>query len=103
MRLLPLIATAAFVVALPATAQTPANSFTVQQAETLPTRTLIIDGVAWRCDAQSLTCTSNGGRSQTAERACRRLVARVGQVTSFTWQGTALNAEQLAACNTAAA
>jgi hypothetical protein len=34
-----------------------------------------------------------------APRACRRVVARFGPVTEFSWKGETLSAEQLAACN----
>ncbi|WP_431307593.1 CC_3452 family protein, partial [Brevundimonas denitrificans] len=51
----------------------------------------------WRCDGA--TCTASGGANQPATRACRRVVARFGAVSSFSYKGVALSAEQIAACN----
>lgn len=61
---------------------------------------VIIDGAAWRCSGDS--CVAAGGDSQRPLRACRRVVAELGPVSAFTWQGQALSAEDIAACNTAA-
>ena len=59
---------------------------------------MIVDGTSWRCEPTGV-CTSSGGANQPATRACRRAVARLGQVTEFVWKGEALSAEALAACN----
>ncbi len=61
---------------------------------------VIIDGAAWRCAGD--TCTANGGESQRPLRACKRVVAELGQVSAFTWQGQALSAGDLNACNASA-
>ena len=94
---LPLLALcAAF--AAPAVAQTPAPTrVVIADAARVPARATIIDGANWRCEGQ--TCTASGGADQPAPRACRRVVARFGAVTEFSWKGTALSAEQLAVCN----
>lgn len=94
---LPLLALcAAF--AAPAIAQTPAPTrVVIADAARVPTRAVIIDGANWRCEGQ--TCTASGGAAQPAPRACRRVVARFGAVTEFSWKGTTLTAEQLAVCN----
>ena len=77
---------------------TPTLATPVQAPETsAPSGRLIIDGATWRCEGDS--CTATGGANQPATRACRRVVARLGEVTAFTWKGTALSAEELAACN----
>lgn len=84
--------------AAPAAAQAPAGTrLVLADAATAPTRPTIVDGANWRCEGT--TCTASGGANQPAPRACRRVVARLGAVTEFTWRGTALTPEQLAACN----
>lgn len=88
---------AVLALAAPAVAQTPANSLTLADASTAPAGRTIIDGAGWTCEGA--TCTATGGANQPAARACRRVVARVGKVTAFTWKGQALSAEQLATCN----
>ena len=81
-----------------AVAQTPAATRAViADASRAPARATIIDGANWRCEGQ--TCTATGGANQPAPRACRRVVARFGQVTEFSYRGAALSAEELAACN----
>ena len=94
---LPLLALcAAF--AAPAVAQTLAPTrVVIADAARVPARATIIDGANWRCEGQ--TCTASGGADQPAPRACRRVVARFGAVTEFSWKGAALTAEQLAVCN----
>lgn len=88
--------------AAPAAAQAPAqapaaNRLTLADAANAPSGRVIIDGATWRCDGAA--CTSSGGVRQPALRACRRVVARLGKVTAFTWRGVALDEAQLAACN----
>lgn len=90
-----LLIAAALFVATPAFAQSGGSSATL--AAPAQTRT-IIDGATWSCEGTACT-TSGGTASQPAARACRRVVARIGKVSAFTWRGTALSAEQLATCN----
>ena len=90
-----LVAAALF--AAPAFAQTPATSAVLADAARAPTTVVIIDGASWRCEGAS--CTASGGANQPATRACRRVVARFGAVSSFSYKGVALAAEQIAACN----
>jgi len=92
-----LLVAAAVLVAAPAFADAPVSSATLADAAKAPAERTIIDGAAWRCEGA--TCTASGGANQPATRACRRVVARFGQVTAFTYKGVALNAEQIAACN----
>jgi hypothetical protein len=68
----------------------------VDAARAPATRT-IIDGASWSCTGS--TCTASGGANQPATRACRRVVARFGALSSFSYKGVALTAEQIAACN----
>lgn len=88
---------AALLVAAPAFAQSTGSSATLADAATAPAGRTIVDGATWSCDGA--TCTASGGANQPATRACRRVAARLGKVTAFTWKGQALSAEQIAACN----
>jgi len=94
-----LLAPATATQALPGTT----SSFTLQNVAFTPQAPLLIDGVSWRCNAENV-CVGTGGQSQPASRACRRVVARVGvALASFTYKGTTLSSDELAACNIAAA
>lgn len=89
---------AAALFAAPAVAQTPAaTSLTLADAARAPSRPMIIDGARWSCEGAA--CTASGGSEQPATRACRRVVQRLGPVTSFSWKGEALTDEQIAVCN----
>lgn len=92
-----LLIAAALFAAAPALAQAPASSAVLADASRAPAAGAIIDGAAWRCEGA--TCTANGGANQPASRACRRVVARFGPVTAFSYKGVQLTAEQIAACN----
>ncbi|MBN9480699.1 MAG: hypothetical protein J0I52_10700 [Bordetella sp.] len=92
-----LLAAAVLFAADPALAQTPATSATLADAAKAPTGRVIVDGAAWRCEGDA--CTATGGANQPATRACRRVVAKLGPVTSFSYRGQALSAEEIAACN----
>ncbi|MFN5081574.1 MAG: CC_3452 family protein [Brevundimonas sp.] len=94
-----LVLVAALALAAPAVAQAPAaNRLTLADTASAPTRPVIVDGASWRCEPTGV-CSSSGGANQPAARACRRAVARLGQVTEFVWKGEALSAEDLAVCN----
>lgn len=94
-----LLVAAALFVAAPALAQAqaPVSSAVLADASRAPASSTIIDGASWRCSGGS--CTASGGANQPAPRACRRVVARFGTVSSFSYKGVALSAEQLAVCN----
>lgn len=92
-----LLIAAALFAAAPALAQTPATSAVLADAARAPASRTIIDGASWTCEGAA--CTANGGANQPATRACRRVVARFGPVSSFSYKGVALTAEQIAACN----
>lgn len=53
-------------------------------------------GVVWYCEGT--TCAAAKGTSRPLN-ICRKLSREVGQITSFTAKGEALEAEQLARCN----
>lgn len=83
-----------------AVAQGPVNtSLTLANPASAPNK-VIIDGALWKC--ANGTCIATGGKSQAAERACRRVVAKLGAVSAFSWQGETLSDEAVAACNAAA-
>jgi hypothetical protein len=89
---------AAALIAAPAAAQTPAaTSLTLADPASAPSRPTIIDGARWSCEGAA--CTASGGSEQTAARACRRVVQRLGKVTAFSYKGVVLTDEQIAACN----
>lgn len=94
-----LLIVAALFAATPALSQAPApaTSAVLADAARAPAAAVIIDGTSWRCEGTS--CTASGGANQPATRACRRVVARLGAVSSFSYKGVALTAEQIAACN----
>ena len=92
-----LLAAAALFAAAPAFAQAPVTSATLADAASAPSGRVIVDGATWRCEGD--TCTATGGSSQPATRACRRAVAKLGPVTSFTYKGQSLNEDEIVACN----
>jgi len=92
-----LLIAAALFAATPALAQAPATSAVLADAARAPAARTIIDGASWTCTGA--TCTATGGANQPATRACRRVAARFGAVSSFSYKGVALSAEQIAACN----
>lgn len=92
-----LLIAAALFAAAPAFAQAPGTSAVLADASNAPAAPTIIDGASWRCEGAS--CTATGGANQPATRACRRVVARIGAVSAFSYKGVALTAEQIAACN----
>ncbi len=96
---------AALMLASPVIAQEAAavapTSLTLAEASQVPTGRTIIDGANWRCEATG-QCVASGGSAQPAQRACRRVVARLGPVSAFSWKGETLDESALATCNTAA-
>ena len=94
-----LLVAAAVLIAAPAFAQSApaATRLTLADASKAPAGRTILDGATWRCEGDA--CTATGGSNQPATRACRRVVAKIGPVTSFSYKGQALSAEEIAACN----
>jgi hypothetical protein len=62
--------------------------------------TLIQDGAMWRCNGD--ICNAPQVKSLPIGRACRKVAAELGAVTSFNYRGAALDAAGIADCNTAA-
>ena len=102
MRFVSLVAVAALSVAGAASAQSASMSLTLQTASSAPASPVIVDGVNWRCEPTGACVGVGRGSEQPASRACRRVVAQVGAVSSFTWRGQSLSADQLATCNASA-
>lgn len=71
---------------------------------TLKTKTsrdhLMQDGNLWQC--KLTVCKAAKVKTGDAASACKAMAGQLGELTAFSWQGTALGAEDLAACNTAA-
>lgn len=71
---------------------------------TLKTKTsrdhVIQDGNVWQC--KLTVCKAAKVKTTDAAAACKTLAGELGELTAFSWQGAALGAEDLAACNTAA-
>ena len=59
-------------------------------------RTNIIGGVAWQC--QGTSCVAAKATSRPVV-VCQRVVRELGEVTTFTAEGEALPAKDLARCN----
>ena len=64
------------------------------------TPTLIQDGALWRCNGD--VCAAPQVKSLPAGRACRKVVAELGAVSTFNYRGEELDAAGVADCNTAA-
>ena len=99
MRTLVLTLALSFAAATGAMAQPNGSNLTLANASKAPAK-VIIDGATWKC--ASGVCVASGGKEQSAERACRRIVAKLGPVTAFTYRGESLSADALAACNAGA-
>lgn len=81
----------------PAPAQANSGAFyTAELAAPAAERTNIISGVAWQC--QGTACVAGKSNSRPVV-VCQRVVRELGQVTGFTAEGEALDAEDLARCN----
>ena len=62
--------------------------------------TLIQDGAMWRCNGD--ICAAPQVKSLPIGRACRKVVAELGAITTFNYRGQELDAAGIADCNTAA-
>ncbi len=62
--------------------------------------TLIFDGAVWRCKVD--VCRSAKVKAVPADRTCRQLVGKLGELTAFSYRGEDFTPEALAACNAAA-
>lgn len=57
----------------------------------------IIDGSEWACSDTS--CHAAWVDDMPVVRSCQRVVSEIGAVSSFTYRGKALSADDLARCN----
>jgi hypothetical protein len=58
---------------------------------------VIFDGAVWQCKVD--VCRSAKVKPVPADRACRRLVKELGEVTGFGYRGETFTPEAVAACN----
>jgi hypothetical protein len=62
--------------------------------------TLIQDGAMWRCNLQ--VCAAPLVKSLPIGRACRKVAAELGAVSTFNYRGEELDAAGITDCNTVA-
>ncbi len=67
-------------------------------AKAAPKAEFIIDGADWQC--VDIICHAAWVDDMPPVRQCQRVVLETGAVTAFSYRGKALNAAQLAQCNT---
>lgn len=58
---------------------------------------IILDGAVWTCKVD--VCRAPKVKAVPADRACRQLKAKLGEVTGFGYRGVKLDEAALAACN----
>lgn len=80
-------------------AQPPSAAWLTLKAKTSRDH-LMQDGNLWQC--KLTVCKAAKVKTSDPAAACKAMAGQLGEVTAFSWQGTALSAEDLAACNTAA-
>ncbi|MES2032836.1 MAG: hypothetical protein V4466_01545 [Pseudomonadota bacterium] len=61
---------------------------------------LIFDGAVWKCKVD--VCRSAKVKAVPADRACRQLAGKLGELTGFGYRGEDFTPEALAACNSGA-
>lgn len=66
------------------------------EAPLVEARTPVLSGVAWSCAGYACTAPKASSRPEVV---CARLARKVGPLTSFAVEGTALDAAALARCN----
>lgn len=60
---------------------------------------IILDGAVWTCKVD--VCRAPKVKVLPADRACRQLKAKLGEVTGFGYRGEKFDETALAACNAA--
>lgn len=96
---LSLIATAALALGAtiaPISSEAAAPYYTAKLAAPTDDDSAVAGGVAWAC--KNDMCVAAKGSSRPV-RICRGLAREFGEITSFTANGEALPADQLAKCN----
>jgi hypothetical protein len=101
MRVFALAAVAAMALACSASAAEPAkeNGWLTLKDKTTKDH-LIFDGAVWKCKVD--VCRSPKVKAVPADRACRQLSAKLGELTGFGYRGEEFDAAALAACNSGA-
>lgn len=100
MRVFALAAVAAMALAGSASAAPAAqNGWLTLKTKTSRDR-LILDGAIWTCKVD--VCRSPKVKSVPADRVCRQLAGKFGELTGFGYRGEEFSAKALAACNTSA-
>jgi hypothetical protein len=77
-------------------ARQPTNAWLTLKSKT-STGHLVLDGAVWTCKVD--VCRSVKVKALPADRACRQLKARLGEVTAFGYRGETFTPEAVAACN----
>lgn len=80
----------------PTHAQTGTRVMVAELAAPANQTNVVAGGVVWRCEGSRCTAPVNGARAQ---RACREVNRKLGQIIRFENAGTELSAEELARCN----
>ena len=85
--------------AAPAAAKDYSAEAVLQTAAAAPGE-VVLDGRFWRCDGETCRGTASGvPASQPAVAECRRVVKKLGPVSSYRSGARTLDAAALAACN----
>jgi hypothetical protein len=95
-RPLSLVLTAAALTAAPLAAKDAGPYYHAQLAQPATKGQVIAGGVLWMCEGAD--CFAAKGTARPAVM-CKRLAEAASPVTSFTFGGEALDADDLAACN----
>lgn len=94
--LLPLVALGYSFAPAAVSAQSPVNRFVAELANPAPQARVAAGGVVWRCEETQCSAALNGTRPL---RMCRELGRELGPVARFEAAGAALEADDLARCN----
>lgn len=101
MRVFALAAVAAMALAGSASAaDKPAQNGWLTLKDKTSRNNLIFDGAVWNCKVD--VCRATKVKAVPADRVCRQLSAKLGELTGFGYRGEEFSAEALAACNTGA-
>lgn len=99
MRVFALAAVAAMALAGSASAAPAAQNGWLTLKEKTTKDHLIFDGAVWKCKVD--VCRATKVKAVPADRACRQLSAKLGELTAFSYRGEEFDAAALAACNKA--
>ena len=101
MKFAPALAALALLIAPALGGMAPVESADLTLAKPAAQTSYIIDGASWSCAGTA--CHAGFVDDMPAFRSCKRIVSVTGAVTSFTWRGKALSADEIAVCNARAA